>query len=444
MDLPLLSAAVAEGDDVFVRSLLRGSDIDVNAREQSGATALFRAIRHHESSDILVRALLSCRRVRVDVHDNRGWTPLHTAIGYCDSDAVVQSLLRHAKTDVNAGDSANWTAVHYAAEDEDKVSFLWLLLQKEGVDVNARNSNGDTPLHVAMGHGNEAVVRLLLGKEGVDVNARNGEEGSAPLHMAIEHGYDSIVEWILARSDVDVTQGDDLGDTPLHIAARRGALRIVELLLEKEAIDVNRQNRAGETPLHAISEEMRGYGSAGDSEDEDSEDGESSGRKKNEGHEVIVALLVAGADASISDAENAAALDIPVADRDEGFHAGDLLFGFTKLHLAACSGDIDGVERLLNKEGEDAVVVDAETSQFSRTPLYFACRCGHAAIVEKLVLSGSAYIKRCDEYTSALGVAAMFDRTSVIDKLTEMMPILTADQLKGGRLDMSQMGLRFG
>ena len=119
-----------------------------------------------------------------------------------------------ATVDVNAGSKYGWTPLHYAAGWGNTQNILTLL--KAGADVNARGEDGLSPLHIAAGFSRNPQNILPLLEAGADVSAR-GEIGWTPLHMA---AFGRTPENILTllEADADATVKDILGTTPWDAA----------------------------------------------------------------------------------------------------------------------------------------------------------------------------------------------------------------------------------
>ncbi len=181
------------------------------------------------------------------------------------------------------------------------------------------------------------------------------------LHEAVEGGDIDRVERLvkaLAPGLEGIEAVNETGWTALHIAAKNNCVEIAELLLENGA-DVNA--RGAYDPVHM---DIAGMASV------------------QELAEDVLAQV--------------AHQDVPSCAGPTPVHLGAssghnemvrLLLGHgakMDLLVAAAIGDIDATNRLL-EEDEDANVRDAEMN----TPLHFACREGHEAVVKALILRGA-------------------------------------------------------
>ncbi len=164
-----------------------------------------------------------------------GTTPLHIAACRGEKDMVEFLLARGA--DVNVKDNEGATPLH-TAKNGDVIK----LLVAKGANINAKTKGGYTPLHLVE---TKTACESLLSC-GADVNAR-ADNGDTPLHWSSSR---AVARLLLARK-VDVEARDNLGRTPLHHQALYGRAEIAELLLVNGA-NINAQDNDGATPLHLL------------------------------------------------------------------------------------------------------------------------------------------------------------------------------------------------
>ena len=121
------------------------------------------------------------------------------------------------------------TLLHQAAEKGDVEEARRLI--EQGVDINARNEYRQTPLHLAVINEKREVFELLLEK-GADVNARNFD-GDTPLHSAVtrEHALTKA----LIDAGANVRTPGEFGFKPLHLAVLANKFETADLLLERGA-----------------------------------------------------------------------------------------------------------------------------------------------------------------------------------------------------------------
>lgn len=138
---------------------------------------------------------------------------------------TIERLLRPRlwgpRANLNARNGDGWTALHQAAA-YGQTEVAKLLLDR-GVRVQVSNYLGLTPLHYAACYGHREVALLL---------ARHG--GQHTLHTAAALGESRELRRLLTRG-ADVEAGDYFGYTPLRWAARHGQYEAAHLLLEHGA-----------------------------------------------------------------------------------------------------------------------------------------------------------------------------------------------------------------
>ncbi|KAK5462441.1 hypothetical protein LTS15_002153 [Exophiala xenobiotica] len=205
----LLSTAAALGDiGAFDMLLTQGADL--NARDRTGRTALFRAVE--ERQEAIVKLLLIQDDVDVNIPDLRLRSPLDQAATLSD-DHILKLLL--ARTDLN---------------------------------VQAADSSGQTPIFTAVICGNVEVVSLLLDRSNRDLSMLwNSARCELLLMYATEIGYTSIVHVLLERHPDSVNWKNKVGLTALALAVKAGNLDMVKLLLRRDDVDVHTRDNQGQT-----------------------------------------------------------------------------------------------------------------------------------------------------------------------------------------------------
>lgn len=164
------------------------------------------------------------------------------------------------------------------------------------------------------------------------------ESDHLDLHTAARQGDTDEVAALLSMDNRLVHEHDADGWTALHLAAHYGHVDTVEILLHNNTpVDIRSRNAMANTPLHAA---LAG-----------------SGRRA----EVARALVEAGAD---------------VNARQHG--------GWTPLHEAAMSGDLETARYLLSKGADVNAANDTGV-----TALALASERGHAPVVELLRQHGA-------------------------------------------------------
>ena len=187
----------------------------------------------------------------IDAKDKSGETPLFYAVRADNSDVAKFLIAKGAN--VNAKDSSGNTPLHFAPERA-KNDVVELLIAK-GADINAKSNNGETPLHAAIYFGRRKIAELFIAK-GADVNAKHTHHsisGITPLYIACSRCRKEVAEALVAKG-ADVNTKDSNGQTPLHLACVRGHKDIAQLLIAKDA-DINARDNKEKTPLSLAKEQ---------------------------------------------------------------------------------------------------------------------------------------------------------------------------------------------
>lgn len=174
--------AISRGDVERVQTMLDADPSLASARDEEGVSALMRA-RYRLDRDLLdaVRAHLDELDVfeaaalgdlagltaELDVDPSAvaarsadGFTPLHLAAFFRQTDAVALLLARGADVDARGTGWMTGTALHAATGGHDREAARLLL--ESGADPNLRQAEGYTPLHAASHNGDAELVDLLL------------------------------------------------------------------------------------------------------------------------------------------------------------------------------------------------------------------------------------------------------------------------------------------
>ncbi len=248
-DRELADAIEAKQFDTATKLL--ESQIDVNAVQPDGMSALHWAIHHNELK--LAQALIG-KGARTEVKNRYGVTPLFLACQNGDHELV--ELLLFAGANPNAALPNGETALMTASRTG-RVAAVKALIAA-GAEVNARERKEQTPLMWASAAGNSAVVDELL-KAGADCKATLSS-GFTALFFAVREGHTDVVLKLLnAGGDVNAVMNTQSGlkfsrgrfsATPLILAVENGHFELAKKLLDVGA-DPNARP-AGYTALHAL------------------------------------------------------------------------------------------------------------------------------------------------------------------------------------------------
>ena len=206
-------------------ALLISGGARVNDKDNSGATALIRAVE--DGPIVAIRALVEAG-ADVNVQTATGYSALLVALGANHRDGRIEYLIEHG-ADVKAHDKEGQTALMLAiGSGYPKQAALCL---QRGVDPNAKTIKGLTAAHFAAGY--YSLDRDLRDDSPADIKGR-------------KDGVDMLRLLALHHADLSVPDLD--GATPLHCAARFGYVENLQFLLNRTE-DLNKGNKTGESPL---------------------------------------------------------------------------------------------------------------------------------------------------------------------------------------------------
>ncbi len=220
-----LADLVRSGQHEAVLAAITSPDLDVNAADPDGSTALLWAT--YKVDHELVRALLKAG-AKANVTNHYGASPLGEAVKLSDLDLVRMLLDAHA-------------------------------------DPNSPNPDNQTALMLASSLGSLKIAQLLIAR-GANVNAVESFRGQTALMWAAAEDHPDVVDLLLAHhADVKLRAKDDDwprqmtsepraqfrqtgGLTALLYATRSGCYRCAVAIV-KAGADVNQPNPDGITPL---------------------------------------------------------------------------------------------------------------------------------------------------------------------------------------------------
>jgi uncharacterized protein len=265
-----LADEVRSGQRDAVLAAITSPDIDVNAADPDGSTALLWAT--YKVDHDLVRALLKAG-AKPNITNHFGAAPLTEATKLADVDLVRMLLDAHA--DPNSPNQDNQTALMLASS-LGSVQIAQMLVS-HGANVNAVESfRGQTALMWAAGENHPEMVDLLL-KHHADVKVRAKDDdwarqmtsepraqfrqtgGLTALLYATRSGcYRCAVSIVKAGADVNQPNPD--GITPLINALDNRDWDIANFLLDKGA-NPGAWDMNGRTPLY-VAVDMNSYSGA--------------------------------------------------------------------------------------------------------------------------------------------------------------------------------------
>ena len=295
--------AAGLGAHRMVELLLHNSDLNPNAQDDDGMTAIQQAVKGCRKATL--QSLLAADReaqkfpdieettLAPSEHNITVETPGNTirqfkAKGRHTRDRM--SLLLDATKNLDFDDASKGKFPLNTARNDFKMT-VWLLLDKSA-SVHRSDERGETVLHYALScpygavsrtwgydstsrdlktegavpflsrQSNETVVRLLI-KAGIELNAINAA-GETALHYAARCCNEQMLQTLL-QAGAKVKVQDRKGETPLHHAAKIHDEKAVSQLIKSNA-DVTIKDYMGRTPLHLTVANVDGVQMVEDSE----------------------------------------------------------------------------------------------------------------------------------------------------------------------------------
>lgn len=222
-----LAAAAYRGHKRVVEVLLNHG-VSVNDGTRPMRALLSASARGHED---VVRLLVGQCDIDVNAENLIGQTALVLA-GQNDHHGVALILAGHVNTRVDTGDLNHYTAMTWAAV-RGWADVARMLLAKPDIDQNL----GPVALGAAANAGHADVLRLLLTRDDIDPNA-SMFFGQTPLALAIEAGHTNTLQELLEDNRVNPNIGG-INGPPLWIAARSLRSDMVRRLLCRADVNPN-------------------------------------------------------------------------------------------------------------------------------------------------------------------------------------------------------------
>ncbi|KAL9642813.1 hypothetical protein ABK040_009888 [Willaertia magna] len=252
-----------DDDDLFDNEDYLSYDL-LNIMNEEYNTPLHYSIISDNIDDNIIEDLIKIAKVRCDIVNKDGLTPLLLAVKK-NKPKIVTILSKYGnQCTVNdkcqqspyTGYSplhycSTWTLMEINREEEpNALENMARLLITLGANVNIKNTEGETPLHVCCRNGVLSVAKLLI-SEGADVNIQNKHKVT-PIMIAATLGNLSMVELLLDielqdegninlnNNNIKINLQDQFGDTVLHFAFQSQLQRVfpngIEVSEEHERI----------------------------------------------------------------------------------------------------------------------------------------------------------------------------------------------------------------
>ena len=197
-----------------------------------------------------VKTLVDKGDVDPNAVDEQGWSALIHSITNGQNE-VIRVLLDSQVVDVNLCDVYGQTALHIEAEAVNKNAIIAEWLVESGAQLDIEDRDGMTPFLRAIEAHNFPVAKFLIEKE-CNVHVRSND-GRSCLHIAAQHHFVDMVLWMIGNLKLSPNVFDNNFQTPLMLCVQRcspgpSVLKLMHHLL-KAGTNVNLQDCNRNTAL---------------------------------------------------------------------------------------------------------------------------------------------------------------------------------------------------
>ena len=236
-ETPLMVAAMHGNVEIVKTLIASGADATICGSHKE--TPLMLATLNNREE--VIKVLLSTDITLLNAREETGNTALHVAIKYnkIESIKILLNAAKRAGTSLNVKNLEGYTPLMLVAiRGQESILQMLIDLHVEGVDVhfNIGDRDGNTALALAVLYGKVNIVKLLLqssAKASIDINTTD-LEGYTPLMIASSLGYEEILD-LLCRAGANVNMRNRSGYAALTVAGNHGQWTIVRKLLAEKA-----------------------------------------------------------------------------------------------------------------------------------------------------------------------------------------------------------------
>ena len=367
-------------------------------------------------------------------------------------DAEAVSTLLEQQVDVNAAQADGATALHWAVYQDDLVTAQRLI--RGGADPAASNDHGVTPLPLACTNANAAMVRTLLAA-GADANATVASGETVLMACAHTGSVDAVEALLAAGAHVDAKESSERQTALMWAVAQRHPA-VVRVLIEHGA-DVHARSRVSRLVISRRLQSELKYGELGRSYGTDAEETEVGGftpllfAARHGDLESARLLLAAGASVNDTAPDGRSALVVATHSGhgalaklllEQGANPNAAAVGYTALHAAVMTGDIDVIEALLahgarpnaqvteaTKVTRNGQVLMLNDQLLGATPFALAAKYTEIEIMRVLLAAGAdAALPLRNGWTPLMLAAGASWRYGVWDRRDRVLPRELATQ----------------
>mmetsp|Transcript_27981 Transcript_27981/g.64574 ORF Transcript_27981/g.64574 Transcript_27981/m.64574 type:complete len:520 (+) Transcript_27981:57-1616(+) len=256
---PPLLAAAAEGHIAMVQDLCERADLEINAINARGATALHHAVLQQ---NLEMTSVLLTHRADPAIADHRGWAPMHVAAHL--GNLRIMGQLVEAGASIDGATTAATKALKEASARLSVPHVPPVQRNRSpsksveaghpppkpnaaAVEASKKSNNIWPPLHLLIARGEaEQIGQLILWK--ADPCQVGGPDLVTPLMLAISRTSLALQLLGIPAVRAQADYKDRRGQTALHYAVEANAKTVVKGLLDVHASPAI-VNQCGQTPL---------------------------------------------------------------------------------------------------------------------------------------------------------------------------------------------------
>jgi ankyrin repeat protein len=187
--------------------------------------------------------LINEGQVDVNASDKQGSTALHRACALGNF-SLVQSLVETYHANVEATNNDGETPLHHSTWRQGNLATVKYLVETGGSNVEATDQNGHTVLHHAYSHRMFTTLQYLADKASRGRNAamivtNDDQDGWPSLYWVSLHSVLSFIHYLIntCRASVEVVNREC--QIALHRASRNGNLELVQRLFASGRVNVD-------------------------------------------------------------------------------------------------------------------------------------------------------------------------------------------------------------
>ena len=367
-------------------------------------------------------------------------------------DAEAVSTLVEQQVDLDATQADGATALHWAVYQDDLDVARRLILA--GADAAASNDHGVTPLSLACTNANAAMVGALLGA-GADANAAVNSGETVLMTCSRTGDVDAVEALLAAGARVNIKEFSERQSALMWAVAQRHSA-VVSLLIEHGA-DVQARSNVRRFVISRRLQSQLKYGERGRNYGSDAQETDVGGftpllfAARHGDIESARLLLAAGANINDTAPDGSSVLVVAVYSGhgalakfllEQGANSNAAAVGYTALHAAVMTGDLDVVEALLAHGARpDAQVTEAtkvtrngqvlmlDEQLLGATPFALAAKYTEAEIMRVLAAAGAdAALPLKNGWTPLMLAAGAGWRRGVWDRRDRVLPRELATQ----------------